>query len=387
MSDFMERNTMYKYAILFIVFMFILSMFYNFTRTPHTTETNQNLTTGTASTYCKIIGFNPEVIIYPWNNQTAEIAKQLKDEGLVDYINIKGTNGILILQSSKDIKTVRMRFIDTQATVLSQALCSINELIAFKLSNGSESKQAPGNIKIYLDPYSEPGDEVNIDITAVISDKGIESMQAEPFTKTESGIINATFKCSQEYKITALIDWEKRALDIMNVSKVINASQDKIKYQQNDALVFSRELNENEIKEIKDYLSSALNDTKTEVYPKGMITNMKDKQAISSMLEKYNVSVQFQPSVLIIETDGSNSDLASEFIKENGQIARIEQKCSVNPERFGITDNGKKVLIPSSIPSINGYVDLRNVPKNESGEIKVSFELIGSVADSLSLPE
>ena len=371
--------------IFFIVFMFILSMFYNFARTPSETQVDINLTTGTASTTCKIIGFNPEIIIYPWNNQTSEIAKELKNEGLIEYVNVKGNNGIIILKSNKDIKTVRMRFIDNQVTVLSQALCSINEILTFKLNNGSESKQAPGNIRIYLDPYNEPAEEVNVDLTAIISERGIESIQAETFTKTEIGKVNATFNCSNEYKITGSIEWEKRNIDIKNLTKEIKISQNNIKYQQNDALIFDRELDKDEIKEIKEYLNTVFNDTETDVYSKGMITKMTNKQDISSILEKYNISVQFQPSFIIFEVNESNFDLTYEFIKENGQIARIEQKCTINPQRFGIIESGKEVLIPASISSLDEYIDLKNLPENYIGEIKVNFELIGSVVDSLSL--
>ena len=365
--------------------MFILSMFYNFARTPSETQVDINLTTGTASTTCKIIGFNPEIIIYPWNNQTSEIAKELKNEGLIEYVNVKGNNGIIILKSNKDIKTVRMRFIDNQVTVLSQALCSINEILTFKLNNGSESKQAPGNIRIYLDPYNEPAEEVNVDLTAIISERGIESIQAETFTKTEIGKVNATFNCSNEYKITGSIEWEKRNIDIKNLTKEIKISQNNIKYQQNDALIFDRELDKDEIKEIKEYLNTVFNDTETDVYSKGMITKMTNKQDISSILEKYNISVQFQPSFIIFEVNESNFDLTYEFIKENGQIARIEQKCTINPQRFGIIESGKEVLIPASVSSLDEYIDLKNLPENYIGEIKVNFELIGSVVDSLSL--
>ncbi|MEM3654692.1 MAG: hypothetical protein QXO60_02050, partial [Candidatus Micrarchaeia archaeon] len=63
----MERKEMIRYIVAFIALMFIISMFYNFTRTPTIREIVSNISQGKAAATCKIAGYGNEIIIQPWN--------------------------------------------------------------------------------------------------------------------------------------------------------------------------------------------------------------------------------------------------------------------------------------------------------------------------------
>ncbi len=377
-SDGMERKEMVRYIVAFIALMFIISMFYNFTRTPTSHETVSNISQGKGTATCKIAGYGTEIIIQPWNENTQKVARELKDAGYIDYMNAVGNKGVLVYSSKSNMEKIRNAYINEDVEVLAQSSCTINGLVSFYLQNGSESKQAPGNIRLYLDPFSKVGEEIDVDLVAYISDKGIESISAEPITRTAGGVVNASFACYDLYAIVGKIRWEDRNLNTSEIIALgINSSD--INYTKNDAVTFSRDLNQTEINEFNAKLNeTGINAT---VYAKGIITESLDRQKIESIASGYNVSLVFPDSYLILFSEDANRDKVEEFIAKHGSVFKIQKGCVLIAEKIGERSDGAPVYIPEKLRQMRYYIDLDRIPESNIGEVNVRFELLGMAAE------
>lgn len=376
----MERKEMIQYIVAFIAIMFVISMFYNFTRTPASTNKVINISTGTATTKCKILGYGTEAIIQPWNNRTTEIAKELKNNGTIDYINILGNKGVLVFSSKSNIQDIRNAYINENVDVLAQASCNVNGMVEFSLENGSVSKQAPGNIRIYLDPFSQVGEEIDVDLIAQISDSGIEYMSAQPFTRTADGSATAKLKCYDIYALVGNIKWENRNLNLSEL-KEIGINESNINYTKNDAVMFSRELNETERKEIEMKLNESRNNAT--VFSKGLITNSQDKEALTNILLASNITPSFPDSYLIVFTYGEKRPEIEDYIHNHGDLTKIQKGCDIILDTIGMRKDGKPVYIKESLRKLNYYLDQDRINENETVGINVRYELIGMVVESV----
>ncbi|MEM4589787.1 MAG: hypothetical protein QXK21_00775 [Candidatus Micrarchaeia archaeon] len=373
----MERKEMVRYIVVFIALMFIISMFYNFTRTPTSHETISNISQGKATATCKIAGYGNEIIIQPWNENTQKIASELKNAGYIDYINIVGNKGVLVYSSKLNIEKIRNAYINEDVDILAQSSCTINGLVSFYLQNGSETKQAPGNIRLYLDPFSRVGEEIDVDLVAYISDKGIESISAEPITRTADGIVTASFACYDLYAIVGKIRWEDRNLNMDEIIELgINSSD--INYTKNDAITFNRDLNQTEINEFNSKLNEkGINAT---VYTKGIITDSFDRQKIESIASDYNLSLTFSDSYLILFSNNANKNKVEEFINKHGSVFKVQKACLLITEKIGERSDGTPIYIPEKLRRMQYYIDLNSIPENNTGNLNVKFELMGMTA-------
>lgn len=368
---------MVKYLVAFIAFMFVLSMFYNFSRAPQTTTQEVNLSRGSASATCKIAGYGTEVFIQPWTNKTAEIAKKLKEEGYLDYINVKGDTGVLVFSAKSNIDKIREAYLDEDVEVYSQSACVVNGFVNFTLENGSTVQQAPGSLRIYLDPFNRIGEEIDVDLVADISQNGIETMYANPYSRSDQGQVNASFICSDNYNILGSINWENRELNLSE----LNISTDSINYTKNDAVLFSRELNQSEIDEIKQYLNSS-NISSIQIYPKGLIVSTANKELVENIMNNYNVNLSFGKSQIMVMADKDSRDRIEEYINSKGSVYKVQKGCEIKTENIGKRADGTPIFIPATLRTMLYYVNIDEIPQDKA-LIVVNLELIGMIATSV----
>ena len=380
----MEKGDMKKYIIIFIAVMFVISMFYNFRRAgTGTTAIEKNTTTGMATASCKISAFGSEVIVQPWNNQTIAIAKELKDAGYLDYINTDGKKGFLILSSKSNITRVRYAYLDTDATVLVQTSCLVNGLVNFTMANGSKSQQAPGVLRMYLDPFSQIGDEIDVDLTADMSNFEIQSVISTPIARSGQGTANAAMQCFDYYVIVGSIDWENKDLNFSEISSLLNISESNINYTRSDIVVFDRQLNQAELEEIKKDINSSGMGYVAQVIKQGMLANTTEKRAIADLLSKYGINGSFQPSEIVVYADSKEKfNGAVEYFQTKGRIVSEQKACAMKTAMLA-TLNGTEVYIPSGMRTIEYYVPMERIPKNDSATIIVNLETIGRIASSV----
>ena len=382
---FMAKFNMKQYLIIFITLMFVISMFYQFGKTGNENEipAQANTTAGTAFATCRISAFASEVIVQPWNNQTMEIAKDLKAQGHLDYINTDGTKGFLILSQRSDLNEVRNAYIDSDATVLAQASCLISGMVNFTFANGTKSPQAPGVIRMYLDPFSQVGDEIDVDLIADIRESEIAYMVADPVSRTETASANATVQCTDYYAVVGAIDWENRGLNIAEASEAIGINESSIQYTRNDAVLFLPELNQTQINEIQDKMGAGEIDYITQIVAAGMLANSTDKQKIVDLISEYGIEPTFQKSQINVYVNSSEMlDAAKEYIGQNGELLSTQKGCLISLENTA-SAGSKQIYIPSDIRGIQYYVPVDSIPDDGNAIVAVSVETIGRIAQSL----
>jgi len=381
----MKQGELKKYIIIFIAIMFVISMFYSFKNTTiQTNEPTANTTTGTAVATCRISAFGSEVIVQPWDNQTIAIAKGLKDGGYLDYINTDGKKGFLILSSKSNLTDVRYAYLATDATVLVQASCLVNGLVNFTMANGSSSQQAPGVLRMYLDPFSQVGDEIDIDMTADIDESGIQSMVANPVPRTGQGTTDAAMQCFDYYVVVGGVSWENKDLNLTEVSSLLNISESNINYSRNDIIVFNKQLNQTQLEEMRADINSSGMTYITQVIDQGMLANTTEKQAIVDLLGKYGVNGSFQPSEIVIYADTKEKfNSAVEYFQAKGTIVSEQKACTMKTAMFA-TLNGTEMYIPSDLRKVEYYVPIERISKNDTATIIVNLETTGRIVSSLT---
>jgi len=385
----MERSDLLKLLVVFIAVIFVLSMFSQFGRSQSSGSQSgqENTTLGTGSGTCRIVAFSTELLVKPWNNDTAAVADELKAEKKVQYTNVFGSGGVVILPAGANISEVRAAFADLDSNVVADASCNVNGVVNFTLQNGTTIPQAPGSVRLSLDPYSQIGDELYLDITADISESGITNMRATPVSLIEESATNATADCGNDYQIGGTIAWDKRDINISAIASELNISEQAITYSKNDVVTFSRMLNNSEVEGIKaKNLSYIYN-----VLIPGLQANTTDEGLITAVTGGLsNVTPTFQPSPITIDLNGNSSmAAAADIITSNGGTVRSRLRgCTLTIDRImGV--NGMNMLVSSDTRRLDYLIDIADVPQdNQSmgifgnasyvGRIVTSFDMIGT---------
>ncbi len=380
----MERSNIKKYIIISIAIMFVISMFYQFGRNGSRDETASvaNMTTGTAAAICRISGFASEVVIQPWNNETIAIARSLKDQGQIDYINTDGTKGFLILSQKSNISMVRNAYLEQDVSILAQASCLISGLVNFTFANGTKSQQAPGIIRMYLDPFSQVGEEINVDLVADISESGIEHMIADPVARTEQGKVDSIVQCIDYYLVVASIDWENRSINVTEISKELGINETSLQYNRNDAVLFSPPLNGTQLEEIRNLIDSQTISYVTQIASTGMTSNSTDKQEIIGLLSTYGIEPTFQQSQLNIYTDSKERlDNVLSYAASKGSVISTQKRCTLTMKNIALA-NGREVYLPYGVRTLQYYVPVDTIPENGTATVTLNLETVGRVAKS-----
>ena len=376
-SDTMERSDLLKLLVVFIAVIFVLSMFSQFGKGNRSGTTTDNLTStmiGTGSTRCRIVAFSSEMAVDPWTNATAAIAESLKAQKKVSYMNIIGKRGILILPSGGNISEVRAAFADSGSSTTTDASCSVTGLVNFTFQNGTTQPQAPGSIRLSLDPFSQVGDELNLDITADISETGITNMKANPVPDIEESATAVSYECSDNYMVNGAINWNMRNLNISSVASELNIPANSISYTRNDTVGFSRQLTDDEVAQINS----------------SILAEMMDEQVIRVFTDKFgNVTPMFSHSIITIASkDNESFDKAVDFISPIGTVITKQRGCTLTiPSTMEV--KGKLMLVSSNARQIDYFMDTIDVPDGTGnlsvfgdasyiGRIVMNFDMIGT---------
>ena len=376
-SDTMEKSDLLKLLVVFIAVIFVLSMFSQFGKDNMSGTTASNLTStmiGTGSTRCRIVAFSSEMAVDPWTNATAAIAESLKTQKKINYMNIIGKRGILILPSGSNISEVRAAFADSGSSITTDASCSVTGLVNFTLQNGTTQPQAPGSIRLSLDPFSQVGDELNLDITVDIGETGITNMIANPVPDTEESATTASYECSDNYMVDGAVDWNKRNLNISSVASELNISGNAISYTRNDTVGFSRQLTDEEVAQINS----------------SILVEIMDKQVIQVFTDKFgNVTPIFSHSIImIVSKDTESFNKAIEFISSVGTAVTKQRGCTLTiPSTIDV--KGKQMMVSSNARQMDYFMDIIDVPDGAGnlsvfgntdyiGRIVTNFDMIGT---------
>lgn len=372
-SDNMDRSDLIKLLVTFIAVIFVLSMFSQFGKggTLGTGGTINGTTTviGRGFAMCKIAALSTEITITPWTNETAAIADSLKAQNKIDYTNVIGNRGVLILPNGANISDVRAAFADIGSSITADASCSVVGIVNFTLQNGSIQPQAPGSIEMSLDPFSRVGDKLNLDITADIGDAGITNMKVTTIPDTTEITVNASAECSDVYHIEGLINWENRELNTSAMISGLNISTNNINYTKNDIVTFSRPLNSSELDIIKAKNASYVYN----LLPQGLQTNTTDKSMISSLLSGYdNVTPTFQPSPITIDVDSASAmtDAVGLISSSGGTVTSQQRGCTLTIAKM-MDVNGEEMLVSPSVRQMNYFMDIADVPGG-NGNLNIS---------------
>jgi len=386
----MDRSDLLKLLVVFIAVIFVLSMFSQFGKGNISGTTTGNLTSttiGIGSARCRIVAFSSEMTVDPWTNTTAAIAESLKAQKKIDYMNIIGKRGILILPSGGNISEVRAAFADISASTTTDASCSVTGLVNFTLQNGTAQPQAPGSVRLSLDPFSQVGDELNLDITADIGDAGITNMKVATVPDVTESATTASFECSSDYHVEANIAWESRELNMSAIASDLNVSTNAINYRKNDVVTFSRLLNDSEVESIK---AKNLSYVYTVLMP-GLQANTTDKSLITSLLSEYsNVTPVFQPSPITIDVGSELAmvDVMNLLNSKGGQVISTQRGCTLIITKI-MEVNGKQMLVSSDARKMDYFLNTADVPDGTGnlsifgnasyvGRIVTSFDMIGT---------
>ena len=322
----------------------------------------------------------------PWNNDTIAAVNELRADNEVQYTNLVGSGGIIMLPAGANVSEVRAALANLSSEVTVNALCDVNGVINFTLTNGTVVPQAPGSISLSLDPYSQIGDEISLKITADISNAGITDMVATPVPFTNESKTNATVNCSDVYQVMSAVAWNKRDINISAIASELNVSNKDINYSRNDAVTFSRPLNNSEINGIKaENLSYVYN-----ILAQGLEANITNESLITAITgELSDVTPTFQPSPIIIDVGGNTTIAdATSLINENGGEVELSLrgcKLTLNDE---IEVNGMQMLVSPNIRQLNYLINSTDVQNNNGnlsvlgnasyiGRIVTKFDIIG----------
>jgi hypothetical protein len=373
----MDRSDLLKLLVVFIAVIFVLSMFSQFGKGNQAGTTTGNQTStiiGTGSARCRIVAFSTEMAVDPWTNETAAIAESLKAQKKIDYMNIIGKRGVLILPNGGNISEVRAAFADVSATTTTDASCSITGIVNFTLQNGTTQQQAPGSVRLSLDPFSQVGDELNLDITADISDAGITNMKATTVPDVEESATTASAECSDNYMVNGAVNWSRRNLNVSLVASELNISASAISYTKNDTVGFSRQLTSDEIAQLNA----------------SILAEVMDEAVIRVFTDKFgNVTPTFShSSIAIVLKDNSSLNKTVDFISSVGTVLTELRGCTLTiPSMMEV--KGEPMLVLSGARQMDYFLNAAEVPNptgslniygNASyvGRIVTGFDMIGT---------
>ncbi|VVB73761.1 Uncharacterised protein [uncultured archaeon] len=373
----MDRSDLLKLLVVFIAVIFVLSMFSQFGKGNQSGTTTGNTTAtviGMGTAKCKIVAFSAEMTIDPWTNGTAAIAESLKAQKKIDYVNLVGKRGVLILPSGGNISDVRAAFMDIGASATADASCSVTEVVNFTLQNGTTQPHAPGSVRLSLDPFSRVGDELSLDITADISDTGITNMKATAVPDVEESATTAAVECSDNYMVDGAISWGNRSLNISSIASELNISPSSISYTRNDTVGFSRTLTSEEIAELNA----------------SILTDIMDETVIRVFTDKFgNVTPTFPYSPITVGSkDNASFSKAIEFISSKGAVITELRGCTLTIDKT-MEVNGKQMLVSSGARQMDYFLNAADVPGGSGnlsifgnashiGRIVTGFDMIGT---------
>ncbi|MCS7109212.1 MAG: hypothetical protein NZ903_00225 [Candidatus Micrarchaeota archaeon] len=374
----MKRSEIIKYAAIFVIIMFILSMFYNISFvTPSSERGEGNIVIGKAVASCKITSYSTEITIEPWSERAQKIADELKAAGYIDYINKAGNVGALVFSSKANIEKIRNAYLNENVNVLSLSSCVVNEAVPFQLQNGSERNEVPGVIKIYTDPFNKVGEKINLDLIAYFMDEKMINLRAEPFTQTDIGVINATLRCYELYAIGSSVEWEKRNMNLTKLYEIVGESE--VNYTKNDEIRFGRELNSSEVSAVKEALAErGINAT---VYPQGMLTDEEEKGIVNEVVGKYT-GIYYPYSTLIVYAQKEKLDDIKRILDEDGIKYIVKKACEIKTDAIGERLDSNPIFVPVKLREMRYYIEEEKI-QEEKIKIRVKLELLGAVAESI----
>lgn len=351
----MEQKELIKIVVVIVVLIFMLQLFTWFKPTQQAageTPTVAAVATGTA--FGRVQSYSKELYVEPWGN-FSDIIKELQSEGKVEYVNALGGRGVLFLAKGTDPAEVRGLLVASgAASVFSEATITFAAPVNLTFQNSTAKAYPIGQIGLYLDPITPPGDEIRFNIIADVKDDAIETVTATPAPSVANFTASGSSNCTDKYGLKGDIRWDGRQLDAAELTVMLDTSAANIKYSRNDTVLFSRSLSTAELAEIRGRNISYISDLR----PGGFTANATNSSAVVSDLEFLNISLAFPSSTFLAVFDSADTSAAGEkaaaaIAAINLEDTEVSRKCSLTV--LNITDVAGKDYVMSSQKMTTDY--------------------------------
>jgi hypothetical protein len=370
----MKQRDAFKIAVGVIVLIFFIQMFSWFgTARQGTQEESKNKTILTASGTIKgvVQSYSRELTVEPWGN-LSDAVKQLQSEGKIEYVNVLGSRGVVFLTKGTDISEIRSAIVArANVSVFADATVVFDKVVNLTLQNGTVETFSLVQMRVSLDPITQPGDELYFDIIADVTETTLVNVIANPIPVESIFTASGSMECTNEYGLTGYVKWDNRELNTSEVADALNISAALVKYSPDNAVKFIKAMNETELASISEKNLSYISNLQSV----GFVTNLTDSDAITNDLAFLGYPLAFSPSQLSVVFGSTDLNATLNSLDALGKLQDITafRKCNIIITNVTSNDDKPYAIFPQkgSVVQFVSPEKASDTPINVTALIKV----------------